>query len=191
MNNIAISRRTDQYFTNGKEYECTPAYAKFETACVNVLCDTGDMICIDINDPDFEISFTNITDKNVKNIPYIRGKYNPEYGDYRVCVCGSAYMDHFNRYDEMRPCRCRINGCNGFIGNNSTKNLWDIVENFPSYKENNEKEQNQSDEVDECLMERLTERDFKLGYDDSNKLPSYVAIYEKLRVYENQEEDNK
>ena len=34
-------------------------------------------------------------------------------------------------------------------------------------------------------MERLTGRDIKLGFVDSGTLPSYVAIYEKLREYEN------
>src|SRR5574344_285141 len=36
---------------------------------------------------------------------------------------------------------------------------------------------------------RITDRNFKLGFDDSNKLPSYVAIYEALRKYENAVED--
>lgn len=38
-------------------------------------------------------------------------------------------------------------------------------------------------------MKRLTERDFRIGFDNSDKLPSYVSIYEKLREYENKEED--
>lgn len=33
-------------------------------------------------------------------------------------------------------------------------------------------------------MERLTDDNFKLGFDDSNKLPSYESIYERLRYYE-------
>lgn len=36
-------------------------------------------------------------------------------------------------------------------------------------------------------MKRLTERHFKIGFDDSNKLPSYATVYEKLREYENKE----
>lgn len=43
----------------------------------------------------------------------------------------------------------------------------------------------------ERVIERLTERDFKLGYDDSNRLPSYESIYEKLRNYENTEEERR
>lgn len=38
-------------------------------------------------------------------------------------------------------------------------------------------------------MERLTDKNFRIGFDDSNKLPSYVSIYEKLREYENKAED--
>lgn len=36
-------------------------------------------------------------------------------------------------------------------------------------------------------MERLTDRCFKFGFDDSSKLPSYETIYEKLREYEDLE----
>lgn len=40
-------------------------------------------------------------------------------------------------------------------------------------------------------MERLTDKNFRIGFDDSDKLPSYVAIYERLREYENLEEQRK
>lgn len=40
-------------------------------------------------------------------------------------------------------------------------------------------------------MERLTEDNFSLGFDDSNKLPSYESIYERLRYYEKMEEQGK
>ena len=30
MNNKAICRKTDEHFTEGKEYECTAAYARYE-----------------------------------------------------------------------------------------------------------------------------------------------------------------
>ena len=38
-------------------------------------------------------------------------------------------------------------------------------------------------------MERLTGRDIKLGFVDSNTLPSYEELYEHLRKYENLIED--
>lgn len=40
-------------------------------------------------------------------------------------------------------------------------------------------------------MERLTVREFRIGFDDSNKLPSYECVYERLRIYENLEEQNR
>ncbi len=40
-------------------------------------------------------------------------------------------------------------------------------------------------------MERLTDKNFRIGFDDSNKLPSYAALYERLREYENLEEQGK
>lgn len=40
-------------------------------------------------------------------------------------------------------------------------------------------------------MERLTDKNFMIGFEDSSKLPSYVAIYEKLRKYEDLEEQGK
>ena len=41
------------------------------------------------------------------------------------------------------------------------------------------------------MTERLTDKNFRLGFDDSNKLPSYEAIYERLRKYENAEEEGR
>lgn len=41
------------------------------------------------------------------------------------------------------------------------------------------------------MTERLSEKNFRLGFDDSNKLPGYEAIYEKLRKYENAEEEGR
>ena len=41
------------------------------------------------------------------------------------------------------------------------------------------------------MTERLSEKNFRLGFDDSNKLPGYEAIYEKLRKYETAEEEGR
>lgn len=41
------------------------------------------------------------------------------------------------------------------------------------------------------MTERLSEKNFRLGFDDSNKLPGYEDIYEKLRKYENAEEEGR
>ena len=41
------------------------------------------------------------------------------------------------------------------------------------------------------MTERLSEKSFRIGFDDSNKLPGYEAIYEKLRKYENAEDEGR
>lgn len=40
-------------------------------------------------------------------------------------------------------------------------------------------------------MDRLTDKNFRIGFDDSDKLPSYVSIYERLRECEDLEEQGK
>lgn len=56
------------------------------------------------------------------DLPYIRkykisvtDKYNPFYGDDRMCKCGHPYYRHFDTYDEMYPCGCKYCGCGEFI----------------------------------------------------------------------------
>lgn len=56
-------------------------------------------------------------DVNAKDMPYIHGKYNPEYGDDRVCVCGHTYYRHFDSYDNMAPVGCKYCDCTKFREN--------------------------------------------------------------------------
>ena len=41
-------------------------------------------------------------------------KYNPHYGDDRICVCGHPYYRHFDTYDGMYPCGCKHCVCQEF-----------------------------------------------------------------------------
>lgn len=60
--NKAISWKKDEHFSGeGKEYLCTDAYAKFETAMVGVTDDNGEAVEVDINDKDFDFIFDNNT----------------------------------------------------------------------------------------------------------------------------------
>lgn len=52
-NNKAICRKTDDHFTEGKEYKCTLAYAKYESAVVDILDNNKELITVEINDRDF------------------------------------------------------------------------------------------------------------------------------------------
>ncbi len=51
--------------------------------------------------------------KKVKRI--VQKKYNPNYGDNRICICGHPYHRHFDSYDNMRPVGCKYCGCNNFV----------------------------------------------------------------------------
>lgn len=41
-------------------------------------------------------------------------KYNPEYGDDRMCKCGHVYHRHFDTYEEMLPIGCKYCECYTF-----------------------------------------------------------------------------
>lgn len=38
-------------------------------------------------------------------------KYNPKYGDKRVCTCGHKYYRHFDIYDDTNSISCKYCGC--------------------------------------------------------------------------------
>lgn len=42
-------------------------------------------------------------------------KYNPNYGDNRVCKCGHNYERHFDSYENMDPVGCKYCRCFEFI----------------------------------------------------------------------------
>lgn len=56
--NKATSWKKDEHFSGkGKEYSCTDAYAKYETAMVGVTDNNGEIVEVDINDNDFDFVF--------------------------------------------------------------------------------------------------------------------------------------
>ena len=63
--NKAISWKKDEHFSGeGKEYSCTNAYVKYESAMVGVTDDNGEVVEVDMNDSDFDFIFDNNTRKN-------------------------------------------------------------------------------------------------------------------------------
>jgi len=42
-------------------------------------------------------------------------KYNPNYGDDKICECGHTYYRHFDSYEDMYACGCKYCGCNDFV----------------------------------------------------------------------------
>ena len=45
----------------------------------------------------------------------IERKYNPNYGDNRMCVCGHPYYRHFDSYENMEPVGCKYCSCDEFV----------------------------------------------------------------------------
>lgn len=41
-------------------------------------------------------------------------KYNPSYGDDRLCKCGHPYYRHFDSYDDNEPVGCKYCDCHTF-----------------------------------------------------------------------------
>ena len=57
-----------------------------------------------------------------QNTPYleetvvrIHKKYNPNFGDDRMCVCGHTYYRHFDSYEDMEPVGCKYCHCGTFV----------------------------------------------------------------------------
>lgn len=41
-------------------------------------------------------------------------RYNPKYGDNRICECGHTYYRHFDSYENMDACGCKYCACDTF-----------------------------------------------------------------------------
>lgn len=52
--------------------------------------------------------------KSAEEKPYVRGKYNPKYGDNKICECGHTYDRHFDSYEDNYPCGCKYCRCYKF-----------------------------------------------------------------------------
>ena len=44
----------------------------------------------------------------------IEYKYNPKFGDNRLCKCGHQYYRHFDSYEGMEACGCKYCDCREF-----------------------------------------------------------------------------
>lgn len=43
-----------------------------------------------------------------------KAKYDPDFGDDKICGCSHPYYRHFDTYDDMYPCGCKYCGCYTF-----------------------------------------------------------------------------
>lgn len=42
-------------------------------------------------------------------------RYNPKYGDEKLCICGHSYYRHFDPYENMEPVGCKYCECFEFV----------------------------------------------------------------------------
>jgi len=49
--------------------------------------------------------------RSVTTTTFIITKYNPKYGDDRICKCGHTYIRHFDPYEDMEAVGCKYCGC--------------------------------------------------------------------------------
>lgn len=97
--NKAISWKKDEHFSGGgKEYSCTDAFAKYESAMDGVTDDNGEVIEVDINDSDFDFIFDNNSKKNVaenncklcgSGFDFRKALITNNFGEFGISLAGS------------------------------------------------------------------------------------------------------
>lgn len=63
-----------------------------------------------------------MNDKPYIEVPInkVERKYNPKYGDNRMCTCGHPYYRHFDTYEQMANVGCKYCGCFEFTESKAT-----------------------------------------------------------------------
>lgn len=69
-------------------------------------------------------------------------KYNPNYGDNRICVCGHTYYRHFDPWNDMEAVGCKKCGCQKFVEAKSEKYINFADDLIPIMNETESEEQN-------------------------------------------------
>lgn len=88
--------------------------------------------------------------KEKKNLPYIRGKYNPLYGDNRICTCGHSYVRHFDPFEDMDAVGCKYCICNQFTPMDGDKSPLDndiVMQTEENQKVNRDETRDESSKV--------------------------------------------
>lgn len=62
-----------------------------------------------------DIQFGKNKEEPYLKIQRIELRYNPAYGDDRICRCDHPYYRHFDTYDSMALAGCKYCGCFEFV----------------------------------------------------------------------------
>lgn len=77
----------------------------------------------------------------IETITIQKKKYNPNYGDNRMCVCGHTYYRHFDPYEDMEAVGCKYCGCQEFVEAKSEKYINFADDLIPIMNETESEEQ--------------------------------------------------
>lgn len=98
--------------------ELTKEEAKLLYGCIARTFAKGDML--DAGEKVEKIILRQLAEDDVEK-PYITEtgvytihKYNPNYGDDRLCECGHPYHRHFDSYEDMEAIGCKYCTCYEF-----------------------------------------------------------------------------
>ena len=58
----------------------------------------------------------------IETVLITKKKYNPKYGDDKICKCGHTYYRHFDPWENMEPIGCKYCGCQEFVEVEKEKN---------------------------------------------------------------------
>lgn len=115
----------NQFIRNYNETDDSLAIYDAETPYGPYVCNT----CAQEYD---ELNHTIEIDENIEKEPYLKTKrmvykYNPKYGNNRICFCGHTYERHFDSYEEMCAIGCKYCRCNQFVERTEENRSFDNV----------------------------------------------------------------
>jgi hypothetical protein len=105
----------------------------------------------------------------------VHKRYNPNYGNDRICNCGHPYYRHFDSYDNMENVGCKYCGCHDFkefvgeyevvrkfVQDNTPGRYSELLENKERLKDAHNMPEEEAHQVflEDCLEEhyRITQR---------------------------------
>lgn len=113
--NKAIAWKTDEHFTDGKEYECSCTYNNM----IEIVDDSGELIQVGLDDPGFTIM---LNVRTCDGCSIYGDFYKPECGECRISGKGkdNNYSDESSTSSEKDCLTCGIGTnestyCNGCI----------------------------------------------------------------------------
>ena len=111
-------QKLDEWYENN-DVEITPELldASYRAICKCLQEESGTVKITDSFGQEHDAILVSDTDSPYLEYEYKiqEIKYNPNYGDNRMCRCGHPYHRHFDPYMKMEVSRCKYCGCDAFV----------------------------------------------------------------------------